>query len=70
VNGIEARLVTKTRSRLLVGVFFVLVMAGCATRMDSDLLTRAKNGDARAQAELGWNYENGFGVVEDDVAAV
>jgi len=70
-----------TRRRLFVVLVVLVLLGGCspaetpetATIADAELESlrqRAEQGDAQAQADLGFRYDTGEGVPQDDVEAV
>ena len=61
----------KSLNIILVGFFVLMASAPVAFGEENDeLLNKAKAGDADAQVSLGFMYDNGIGVAEDDVEAV
>ena len=70
-----------TRLRLSVALVVLVLLGGCspaetpetATTADAELESlrqRAEQGDAQAQADLGFRHSTGQGVPQDDVQAV
>ena len=60
----------KTLTELLIVAVGLLLSLSLSAQTIDELKTRAANGDAEAQFNLGVFYENGYGVTKDYTEAV